>query len=160
MGIFSELSRRVISGTALTIAVLTMPAAQIGIAHAETPVPAEKNPPGDIPDSQVFIDYTSKLGFTMKVPEGWARSDKADGARFVDKLDGVILTVKDVQQKPDVAMAKSEYVNQLKASARAVKVSAVKAVKLPSGEAIRTLSPTNRCDWRTSASSSTGTASS
>jgi hypothetical protein len=133
----------VISGTALAIAVLTMPAAQIGIAHAETAVTAEKNPPGDIPDSQVFIDYTSKLGFTMKVPEGWMRSDKADGASFVDKLDGVILTAKDVQQKPDLAAAKSEYVNQLKTSARAVKVSAVKAVKLPSGEAIRIVYTSN-----------------
>ncbi|RUY19735.1 hypothetical protein EN979_37155, partial [Mesorhizobium sp. M7A.F.Ca.US.001.04.2.1] len=35
---------------------------------AEKAVPAEKNPPGDIPDSQVFIDYASSQGFTMKVP--------------------------------------------------------------------------------------------
>ena len=37
---------------------------------AEKPVAPEKNPPGDIPDNQVFIDYGSPLGFKIKVPEG------------------------------------------------------------------------------------------
>ncbi len=35
----------------------------------------ESNPPGDIPDQQVFVDYTTADGkVTVKVPEGWARS--------------------------------------------------------------------------------------
>jgi hypothetical protein len=146
MGIFAEVSTRVISATALVAAMMTTPMAPLTIAtaaHAETAVPAEKNPPGDIPDSQVFIDYTSKLGFTMKVPEGWARSDQADGASFVDKLDGIILKATDVKHKPDVAAAKSDYVGELKKSERAVKVSAVKTVKLPSGEAIRIVYTSN-----------------
>jgi hypothetical protein len=104
---------------------------------AEKPVAAEKNPPGDIPDSQVFIDYNSKLGFTMKVPEGWARADSADGASFIDKLDGVVVTETATDQKPTVATVKTDYVPRLQKSLRAVKVSAVKAVKLPSGSAIR-----------------------
>src|SRR4029079_2092070 len=74
---------------------------------AEKAVPAEKNPPGDIPDSQVFIDYASPQGFTMKVPEGWARSDRADGASFVDKLDGVILQVAKTDTAPTVASVKT-----------------------------------------------------
>nr|WP_210341771.1 hypothetical protein [Rhizobium setariae] len=146
MGVFSEISIRVISVTALVAAVATPPLAPFTMAataHAESAVPAEKNPPGDIPDTQVFIDYTSKLGFTMKVPEGWARSDKPDGASFVDKLDGVVLTAAAVEQRPDVATAKSQYVENLKASGRAIKVSAVKSVKLPSGEAIRIVYTSN-----------------
>lgn len=146
MGHFRNFHTRMLYVAALATAVQLSPVAQLaGItaAHAETAAPAEKNPPGDIPDSQVFIDYTSKLGFTIKVPEGWARSDTANGARFVDKFDGVVLTETDAKQKPDVALAKSEYIPELKKSARAVKVSAVKAVKLPSGEAIRIVYTSN-----------------
>ncbi len=75
---------------------------------AETAVPAEKNPPGDIPDTQVFIDYASPQGFTMKVPEGWARSDRADGASFVDKLDGVVVSAAKADAAPTVESAKAD----------------------------------------------------
>src|SRR5438094_10559204 len=41
----------------------------------ESPVAAENNPPGDIPDNTQFIPYRStKGGFVVKVPEGWARA--------------------------------------------------------------------------------------
>ena len=55
-------------------------------AGDEQPLKPERNPPGDIPDNQVFIDYVSPLGFSLKVPEGWARRDTPDGASFADKL--------------------------------------------------------------------------
>ncbi|QND69177.1 hypothetical protein HB777_36020 (plasmid) [Mesorhizobium loti] len=110
---------------------------------AETAVPAEKNPPGDIPDSQVFIDYASPQGFTMKVPEGWARSDKADGASFVDKLDGVVMSVVQATSAPTVASVKADVVPKLEASGRAIKVTAVKQVKLPAGLAIRIVYTSN-----------------
>src|SRR5438105_4736012 len=60
---------------------------------AEAPIAAEKNPPGDIPDSQVFIDYKSPAGFSIKVPEGWSRTDKPDGAVFADKYDSIEVTI-------------------------------------------------------------------
>ena len=49
---------------------------------AEKPVVAEHNPPGDIPDTQVFVAYESSLGFTIKVPEGWSRAEGAKSVRF------------------------------------------------------------------------------
>ena len=49
-----------VAGTILSPAVAAIP------AHAEKAVAPEKNPPGDIPDTQVFIDYTSPEGFTLK----------------------------------------------------------------------------------------------
>jgi hypothetical protein len=110
---------------------------------AEKAVPAEKNPPGDIPDTQVFIDYVSPQGFTMKVPEGWARSDRADGASFVDKLDGVDVSVSKADALPTVETTKAEYVSKLEASGRAIRVSAVKQVKLPAGPAIRIVYTSN-----------------
>ncbi|MGX7875876.1 hypothetical protein ACVDG5_026945 [Mesorhizobium sp. ORM6] len=112
-------------------------------AAAEKPVQPEKNPPGDIPDTQVFIDYTSPEGFTLKVPEGWARSDRADGASFVDKLDGVVVSVAKADAAPTVDSAKADYVAKLEATGRAVRVSAVKQVKLPAGAAIRIVYTSN-----------------
>ena len=72
--------------SALVIAAAT--ASLVGFAPAslfaqasstEKPVVPEKNPPGDIPDNQVFIEYRSPLGFKIKVPEGWARRESSDG---------------------------------------------------------------------------------
>ena len=46
-------------------------------ALAVSALAAEKNPPGDIPDDQVFVAYTSRAGgYSLKVPEGWARTEK------------------------------------------------------------------------------------
>lgn len=115
-----------------------MPELGIGAAlAAEKAVPAEKNPPGDIPDSQVFIDYVSPQGFTLKVPEGWARSDRSDGASFIDKLDGVVVSVAKADALPSVDGARADYVPKLEAGGRAVRVTAIKQVKLPAGSAIR-----------------------
>jgi len=110
---------------------------------AEKAVSAEKNPPGDIPDSQVFIDYAAPQGFALKVPEGWARSDHADGASFVDKLDGVVVSVAKADALPSVDKAKTDYVAKLEAAGRAVRVTAVKQVKLPAGPAIRIVYTSN-----------------
>ncbi|BCG98984.1 hypothetical protein EFV37_04610 [Mesorhizobium loti] len=126
-----------------TTALLAPVLGSLPASAAEKPVQPEKNPPGDIPDSQVFIDYTSPLGFTLKVPEGWARSDRADGASFVDKLDGVAVTVSKADAAPTVDSAKADYVAKLEAAGRAVKVSAVKQVKLPAGTAIRIVYTSN-----------------
>ncbi|MDW6025481.1 hypothetical protein SAZ10_27330 [Mesorhizobium sp. BAC0120] len=110
---------------------------------AERAVPAEKNPPGDIPDTQVFIDYGSPEGFTMKVPEGWARTDRPDGASFIDKLDGVVLTVAKAPSAPTVETARKTYVPELEKAELAVKVSAIRPVKLPAGPAIRIVYTSN-----------------
>src|SRR5438128_9462248 len=78
------------------------PAAGMAIA-AEAPVAAEKNPPGDIPDSQVFIDYQSPLGFSLKVPEGWSRTDKPGGAVFADKYDSIEISIGSATVAPTAA---------------------------------------------------------
>ncbi len=114
-----------------------LPSLVSGAHAAEKPVAPEKNPPGDIPDTQVFIDYAGPSGIHLKVPEGWARSDRSDGASFVDKYDGVVITLTDATQAPDLASVNDQYVVKLKANGRAVKITGVKAVKLPAGTAIR-----------------------
>lgn len=117
---------------AVILSFLTMPSA----LPAEVPALAEKNPPGDIPDSQVFIDYHSPRGFTLKVPEGWARSDAPDGVSFVDKLDGIVVIISSAKVAPTVETVKRDYVPMMEKNGRAVKAGGVRAVKLPAGDAI------------------------
>ena len=64
---------------------LSIMAQQQPSSAGEQALKPERNPPGDIPDNQVFIDYISPLGFSLKVPEGWARQDLPDGVSFADK---------------------------------------------------------------------------
>jgi hypothetical protein len=110
---------------------------------AEQPAPAEKNPPGDIPDTQVFIGYSSPQGFSLKVPEGWARSDRPDGASFIDKLDGVVVSVASAGEAPTVEGVRAAYTRRLQEEEHAVKITTVRAVKLPAGSAIRVVYTSN-----------------
>lgn len=102
----------------------------------EQPIAPETNPPGDIPDSQVFITYTSLLGFSLKVPEGWARSDRADGARFADKYDSVDLSAITVSSAPTVKTVRANEALVLVKTGRAVKIASIKSMKLPAGNVV------------------------
>jgi hypothetical protein len=56
---------------------------------AKTPLPAESNPPGDIPDTQAFVTYASPaLHFLIDAPEGWSRTQSRGKVMFHDKFDG------------------------------------------------------------------------
>lgn len=113
-------------------AVLSVP-----VFAAEKAVAPEKNPPGDIPDTQVFVTYHAKSGYSLKVPEGWARSDLANGVSFIDKLDGVLVTETTETTAPTVASVKSTFIPNLEKRSRAVKLAEVERIKLPAGEAVR-----------------------
>lgn len=120
-----------IAGIGLSPLVAALP------AHAEKAVAPEKNPPGDIPDTQVFVTYASPAGYALKVPEGWARSVDGSGVRFDDKLDAVSVALSDRAGPPSLSLAKTVFVPALEKAGRAVKVSKVTEVGLPAGRAIR-----------------------
>ena len=101
----------------------------------EQPVAPETNPPGDIPDTQVFVRYQSPLGFAVQVPEGWARTDLSDGVRFADKYDTVEVTVTSTAA-PSVKSVADTELAALKKQGRAVRVKDVKDVQLPAGSAM------------------------
>lgn len=61
---------------------------------AETLVAPETNPPGDIPDSQVFVAYVAPAGYSLAVPEGWTRTEQGDGVRFADKYGIVAVALR------------------------------------------------------------------
>jgi hypothetical protein len=105
-------------------------------SNAEKPAAPEKNPPGDIPDNQVFIDYRSPLGFKIKVPEGWARRETSDGVTFNDKYNTIALVISQHSDAVTVANVKQQDVSELEKTGKAVRVTAVKTVKLPAGSAV------------------------
>ncbi|HEY0642349.1 MAG TPA: hypothetical protein VGD39_02945 [Nocardioides sp.] len=77
----------------------------------------EYSPPGDIPDDQVFVNYTDASGrVTIKVPEGWAQSDTASGVSFTDKLNTIQLEVLDATGKPSEDTVKNVDLPQLRRS--------------------------------------------
>ncbi|HEV7886270.1 MAG TPA: hypothetical protein VGO92_01840 [Acidimicrobiales bacterium] len=54
----------------------------------------EVSPPGDIPDNQAFVAYSPPSGsYTVKVPEGWARTESADAVTFSDKFNSIRVEV-------------------------------------------------------------------
>jgi hypothetical protein len=121
------------SGIALTLALA--PASQARekpLAATEQALKPERNPPGDIPDNQVFVGYSSALGFSLKVPEGWARQDLPEGAAFADKYGRISVTETTRATAPDLGML----VPEVEKSARAVTVTKTKSVKLPAGQAV------------------------
>jgi hypothetical protein len=121
----------------LGVLVPTVYATQANLLISEQPVAPEKNPPGDIPDTQVFVTYRSRSGgYQLKVPEGWARRTNGNNVSFIDKLDGVEITVTAETTAPTAATAKTKQVAELKKSGRAVKIVNVKDVQLPGGLAV------------------------
>ncbi|MFI5821975.1 hypothetical protein ACIA8I_23200 [Streptomyces rishiriensis] len=82
-----------------------------------SPAPTESNPPGDIPDNQVYVTYrptSGFTGFTVKVPEGWARTDKGATTVFTDKLNSVRITTAAASTAPTVASVTNTVVPQLR----------------------------------------------
>jgi len=123
----------------LAFAGVISAAATTGIQHAqaqEEPVPAEHNPPGDIPDDQVFIVYKSPLGFSLKVPEGWGRIDRSDGAAFADKYDTIDIAVTSAQSPPTIESVARGETAELERTGRAVKIAKIKEVRLRAGPAV------------------------
>ena len=60
---------------------------------AANPNAAENSPPGDIPDNQVYVRYHPPgAHFSLKVPEGWGRSQSSGTVTFTDKLNSVAMS--------------------------------------------------------------------
>jgi hypothetical protein len=61
-------------------------------AAAAKPAAPEVSPSGDIPDNQAYVDYAPPgLGYTVKVPEGWSRTNAGGVTTFSDKLNSIRL---------------------------------------------------------------------
>lgn len=106
-------------------------AAQTTAAVAEKPLPPEQNPPGDIPDNQVFITYASILGgYRLKVPEGWARTTQGTDVMFTQHFDGLSVALSRADSLPSVQSVRHIQAQLLKKRGRAVVVKTIRAVQI------------------------------
>lgn len=112
--------------------------AESPITATENAVAPEVNPPGDIPDSQAFINYANTAGkYQLDVPEGWARTENGSSVSFVNKFDGVKVDVGVTQlDRKNAASVRNDEAKVLKAKGRAVTINAVSDIKLPAGDAV------------------------
>jgi len=122
---------------ALAVLLLVASGAFSTAMAQEKLVAPETNPPGDIPDNQVFVNYTYPGGFELKVPEGWSRTEIDHGVRFFDKYDEIEATLGTASAAPTASSAKAVEIPELKTAGHGVKVTAVRDVKLPAGPAVR-----------------------
>lgn len=115
----------------LAVVIAAVPAMAV---HAAAP---EAHSAGDIPDSQVFVPFDSPLGFSIKVPEGWARREGPGMVRFEDKFLSVQVTVARRDAAPTVGAIRSNELAALERSASEVRIVKVESATLPSGPVIK-----------------------
>jgi hypothetical protein len=109
-----------------------------GSNAAVNPNTAETSPPGDIPDNQAFVAYAPPGGgFSVKVPEGWARTASGGAVTFTDKLNSIRMESAPAKSAPTVAEAKRVEVPQLVQAVKGFKAGGVSSVDRTAGKAIR-----------------------
>jgi len=97
----------------------------------------EVNPPGDIPDDQVFVAYTPPAGgFSVKVPEGWARSEEGGAVVFTDNLNSIRMETVTAASAPTVASAQQSDVPAITAAVKNIASVRVTDVTRKSGKAV------------------------
>lgn len=97
----------------------------------------EVNPPGDIPDNQAFVEFSpNDRRYSVKIPEGWARSEQSGIVRFTDKFNTVAIEVKAVSAPPSPEGVKSEEVPALAAALPCVTDVRVSSVRRKAGPVI------------------------
>ena len=110
---------------------------ETAISSTETAVAPEVNPLGDIPDTQAFIKYSNAAGtYQLEVPEGWARTQTGGNVSFVNKFDGVSVTVAPASTAPTAASVRANEAKQIQSQGRAVTITNVSEASLPAGKAV------------------------
>ena len=97
----------------------------------------EVNPAGDIPDNQVFVAFTPPSGgFSVKVPEGWARTQVGGAVTFTDKLNSIRMEAVPASSAPTVQSAEQSELPPVRASAKNFQAGTVSQVTRKAGRAV------------------------
>jgi hypothetical protein len=96
----------------------------------------ESSPPGDIPDTQAFVTYQRPAdGFSISVPEGWARSEQTGSVTFTDKFNSIRVDVTPAAAAPTAASAQAE-VAALAPKVQCLQPASVSTVSRTAGNAV------------------------
>jgi hypothetical protein len=128
-GSASTPSSQATSSTSASSSTVSSPT---GAAPAGTETP----PPGDIPDTTVYVAYSPSSGqYQVKVPEGWARTVSPAAVFFTDKLNVIsIWTTK--AAAPTVASARAAEVPKIKHPLHGFALTGVSVVSRSAGTAV------------------------
>jgi hypothetical protein len=108
------------------------------VSSSQAPISAEHNPPGDIPDTTVYVPYQSAAAHAaIKVPEGWARQLTATGATFSSNLNSISVASLPLTASPTVTTARASTVPMLTRSTLAFRLQSIQAVHLVGGPAVK-----------------------
>src|SRR4051794_38004348 len=132
---------RALIALALLLAVLAGCGGSSSSSSSSKPVDPnakETSPPGDIPDNQAFVAYTPPgADYSVKVPEGWARSSAGGATTFTDKLNAIRTEEGAAAGAATPAGAKRTELPRLAKSVSGYKPGNVSVVKRPPGPAVR-----------------------
>jgi hypothetical protein len=97
----------------------------------------DASPPGDIPDTQAFVAFTSpEHGFTMKVPEGWAQTQDGTATVFADKFNSIRVETTPTATAPTAASVSATVVPALRASVPGFVAGKVSTVQRSAGTTV------------------------
>ena len=105
---------------------------------APKPNTTERSPPGDIPDNQAFVAYAPpRASYSVKVPEGWARTAAGGAISFTDKLNTVRLEHAAAAAAPTVRAARRTLLPRLSRSEKGFQPGTITTVRRQAGRAVR-----------------------
>jgi hypothetical protein len=114
----------------------TSPAPPAATSAAPAAAGTESPPPGDIPDSTIYIPYRAASGqYAVKVPQGWAQAVTAGAVSFTDKLNSISLETVHATA-PTPASARATEVPRIRGSVQRFTLAGISAVTRPAGAAI------------------------
>jgi hypothetical protein len=100
-----------VTGVAVLLMLIATGCGGPTAAPAPNPAAPEQNAAGDIPDNQVFVPYEpADHGFTVDVPEGWARTNDGNAVVFTDKLNTIRI---EATARPAAATERTVTVDEL-----------------------------------------------
>jgi hypothetical protein len=106
-------------------------------SNAPNPNAPEVSPPGDIPDNQAFVAYSPPgAGYSVKVPEGWARTSSGGAVTFTDKLNSITMEAVPAQAPPTVSGVKGSDLPKLAKTVRGFQSGKVTTVTRKAGQGV------------------------
>jgi hypothetical protein len=124
----------------ISLAVLALGIAGCGGSASKAPSAhaPEQSPAGDIPDNQAYVPYAVPgAGYSVKVPEGWSRTNAAGAVTFTDKLNSIRLESRRSSSPPTVAQAKRTEVPRLARTVKGFGGASATEVTRGAGKAVR-----------------------
>src|SRR5690349_17544743 len=96
---------------------------------------ADTPTPGDIPDNQAFVRYTTP-DFSLRAPEGWSRTRTAHALSLTDKYNAIAVEVTAARTRPTVAWVEAHELAQLRRHTPGFAAASVTTVSRPAGPVI------------------------